>query len=170
MHHDNLVETAATIVTDEPILGAGVFEPAKAAATGIATLHATSMLGMGQTLEFDGVPQWCLLAVTPTKLYVMSVKTMGGKNLNVVAVADPELFAVIDRDHLEVSIHLRRLFPSTLLLHDLEHDRHYHLVGSDQSHVYGNASKVFDALQQQAAEHPVTDAPDEPEADPAAEH
>lgn len=157
MQHDNLVEQAALVVTDEPILGAGVFQPAKAARNDVLTLHASTIIGFTKPLDFDGLPQWCLLAVTATKLYILEVKTLGGKNLNVTVVREPRLFAVIDRDHLEVSFHLRKLFPSTLLLHDIEHDTHYHLVGSDQTLAFGNASKVFEALQEQATEAPTAD-------------
>lgn len=156
MQHDNLLEQAALVVTDEPVLGAGVFQPATAAKNDVLSLHASTVIGFTKPLDFDGLPQWCLLAVTATKLYILEVETLGGKNLNVTVVREPKLVAAIDRDQLEVSFHLRKLFPSTLLLHDLEHDKHYHLVGSDQTHVYGNASKVFEALQDQATEAPTT--------------
>ena len=157
MQHDNLLEQAALVVTDEPVLGAGVFQPAKAAKNDVLSLHSSTIVGFTKPLDFDGLPQWCLLAVTATKLYILEVKTLGGKNLNVTVVREPRLFAVIDRDHLEVSFHLRKLFPSTLLLHDLERDTHYHLVGSDQTLAFGNASKVFEALQEQATEAPTAD-------------
>ena len=155
--YETMVAKAAQVVADEEILGVGVFEPPGAVKSGIATLHATDTMGMTEHRTYDGVPQHCLLAVTPTKLHIIGVKAVPDKNLATVVVQDPQPFAVIDRDHLEVSFHLRKMFPSTLLLHDLEHDTHYHLVGAAQKHLNGTARHVFDALEGQADAEPGDD-------------
>jgi len=148
--YETMVAKAAEVVTDEEILGVGVFEPPGAVKTGIATLHATDTMGMSEHRTYDGVPQHSLVVVTPTKLHILSVTAVPDKNLATVVINDPQPFAVIDRDHLEVSFHLRKLFPSTLLLSDLEHDAHYHLLGAAQKHLNGTARHVFDALEGQA--------------------
>jgi hypothetical protein len=157
--YETMVARAAEVVTDEEILGVGVFEPPGAVKAGIATLHATDTMGVTEHRIYDGVPQHCLIAVTATKLHLIGVTAISDKNLATVVVQDPQPFAVIDRDHLEVTFHLRKLFPSTLLLDDLEHDRHYHLVGAAQKHLNGTARHVFDALEGQAGDATPADDP-----------
>lgn len=156
--YETMVAKAEPFVGGEEILGVGAFQPSAAVKRGIETLHGTDAMGMTGHRTYDGVPQHCLLAVTPTKVHVLGVTAMPDKNLATVAVADPQPFAMIDRTRLEVSVHRRKLFPSTLLLHDLEHDTRYHLLAAAQKHVNGTALHVFEALADQAV---VTDVDDE---------
>ena len=116
MRESHIIDVARQVITDEEILGAAVLQPQGAMegmsgglvgntiadAAGGSELGAVSgagALGAGQiAAAAQGVPRWTLVAVTPTRVVLLSVHSTYLLN-----VRHPEPFAEIDRANVKVT-------------------------------------------------------------------
>jgi hypothetical protein len=139
VRESHIIDVARQVIKDEEILGAGVLQPTGAMegmsggligntigdAAGVGALGAASGMGglaAGRVAAAaQGVPRWTLVAVTPTRVVLLSVHST-----YLLSVRNPEPFAEIDRARVRVT---REGFAGAAwyVLKDTRSGREYHL-------------------------------------------
>ena len=116
MREAHIIDVASQVITDEQILSAAVLQPQgamegmsgglvgntiadAAGSTELGPVSGLGALGAGEmAAASQGVPRWTLVAVTPTRVVLLSVHSTYLLN-----VRHPEPFAEIDRAHVQVT-------------------------------------------------------------------
>jgi hypothetical protein len=139
-----MVELAQSVISDDTVRVAAVFQPKGAIGLDLATMDNLNVVGsFTNSAVVNGLPAWTLLAVSDTRIYVIAVRSV----VQEITFDKPKLVGWFDREHTTVSLQMKKLMPSHLILEDETTGRTYDLMSSASTHSSLHANFVFDLLQ-----------------------